>query len=99
MYAAALRGQSSSTPELAEAFAAFTKIEASALGAYCMAPDDAASLAWCLRAAIRGAIELEASDRGASPHAVDAHFERLVDVFDEAARANSAHSFSSASRR
>jgi AcrR family transcriptional regulator len=99
MYAAALRGQSSSSPELAEAFVAFTRIETSALGAYCMAADDAAGLAWCLRAAIRGAIELEAADRGANPHVVDGHFERLVDVFDDAARAAGAHSPGSPSRR
>jgi AcrR family transcriptional regulator len=87
MYAAAMRGQSSAAPELVAAFAAHREIEAAALCAYGLPSDAGVELAWCLRAAIRGAIELERADRQSRPYEVDACFERLVETFDAAARA------------
>jgi AcrR family transcriptional regulator len=86
MYEAALLR----TPGEREAGAAeqdpLTKAECAVLRACGVPEAQAEALAWCCRAAVHGAICLEASDRRSRQREIDESFDRLVSILDAAAR-------------
>jgi len=63
-----------------------TRAECAALRACGLTDADAEALAWCCRAAVHGAICLEASDRRSRQQQIDENFDRLVGILDAAAR-------------
>jgi AcrR family transcriptional regulator len=94
MYQAAIRRPAYATVIEPCVSDALTRVECAALQA-CGAPRrDAERLAWCLRAAIHGAISLEASDRWTRQHQIDQNFGRLVSLLAAAAQSTAAGSAS-----
>ncbi|HXA39371.1 MAG TPA: TetR-like C-terminal domain-containing protein [Phenylobacterium sp.] len=65
---------------------ALTRAECAALRACGVSEAHAEGLAWCCRAAVHGAISLEASDRRSRQQQIDENFDRLVSILDAAAR-------------
>ena len=63
-----------------------TRAECAALRACGVSEAQAEALAWCCRAAVHGAICLEACDRRSRQQQIDENFDRLVSILDEAAR-------------
>lgn len=86
MYEAATRRLTELTPAAEHALEAYADVELDALRAYGLGEGGAIQLCWCLRACVRGAIGLEASDRMTRPHEIDQHLDRLVSLLDGAAR-------------
>ena len=63
-----------------------TRFECATLQAYGATEAHAARLAWCFRAAVHGAICLEARDRQSRQRDIDENFECLLGILDAAAR-------------
>jgi AcrR family transcriptional regulator len=86
MYEAALLRPAASRSEAVREQDPLTRAECAALRACGVADPHAEELAWCCRAAVHGAICLEASDRRSRQQQIDEHFDRLVSILDTAAR-------------
>ena len=86
MYEAALRRPSLVTAEVVRMEEAFIRVECAALEACGASARDAFRLAWCLRAAVQGAIDLEARDGVTTPHEIDLNFDRIVSLLETASR-------------
>jgi AcrR family transcriptional regulator len=86
MYEAAMRRLTELSPAAEQALEAYADVELAALRAYGLAIGDVAALSWCLRACVRGAIGLEASDRLTKPHDIDQNLDRLISLVDASAR-------------
>jgi AcrR family transcriptional regulator len=86
MYEAALLRPASSKPGSPREQDPLTRAECAALRACGVAEPQAEALAWCCRAAVHGAICLEASDRRSRQQQIDENFDRLVSILDAATR-------------
>jgi AcrR family transcriptional regulator len=86
MYEAALLRSASSGQGSVREQDPLTRAECAALRACGVTDAQAEALAWCCRAAVHGAICLEASDRRSRQQQIDENFDRLVSILDEAAR-------------
>lgn len=86
-YEAAVRKPTIVTPIVARLMEARAAVECAALQACGASAEEAAQLAWCLRAAVHGAISLEATDRISKPHEIDRNFDRFVSMIEAGARA------------
>jgi|HubBroStandDraft_1064217.scaffolds.fasta_scaffold48802_3 AcrR family transcriptional regulator len=89
LYAAAISIRPTQSEEAARGLVAYAQLEAEAFRTYLLPSQKVERLKWCLRAAIRGAIALEAID-AADAHDVDRKFDSLVDMLHTQARAASA---------
>lgn len=85
LYEAAMRRPTAVTPAVERVSEAHAAVERAALQACGASVREASRLAWCLRAAVMGAISLEASDRCASAHELDEHFDRIVGLIEAVA--------------
>jgi AcrR family transcriptional regulator len=86
MYEAALLRPAGSRPEGVREQDPLTRAECAVLRACGVTDAHAEALAWCCRAAVHGAICLEASDRRSRQQQIDENFDRLVSILDSAAR-------------
>jgi AcrR family transcriptional regulator len=86
MYEAALLRPASSKPESVREQDPLTRAECAALRACGVTDAQAEAFAWCCRAAVHGAICLEACDRRSRQQQIDENFDRLVSILDAAAR-------------
>ncbi|HLZ73522.1 TetR-like C-terminal domain-containing protein [Phenylobacterium sp.] len=87
MYEAALMRPASSRAGNIREQDPLTRAECAVLRACGVTDPQAETLAWCCRAAVHGAICLEASDRRSRQQEIDESFDRLVAILDAAARA------------
>jgi AcrR family transcriptional regulator len=86
MYEAALLRPASSRPKGVREQDPLTRAEWAAVRACGVADPHVEALAWCCRAAVHGAICLEASDRRSRQDQIDENFDRLVSILEAAAR-------------
>jgi AcrR family transcriptional regulator len=86
MYEAALLRPANSRSESVREQDPLTRAECAALRACGVTDAQAEPLAWCCRAAVHGAICLEASDRRSRQQQIDEHFDHLVSILEAAAR-------------
>jgi hypothetical protein len=86
MYEASQSALSSTSTEAYPIIDALRTIESDVMKSYGASPRQSSELAWCMRAMVRGAINLEASDKRIRPDEVDQRFDQLIDILDSGAK-------------